>query len=469
MRVLTRMLLVLVIGALPITAGAQSQVTGGNKVEVPGAEPKLPQNIDTVTVDKLPGLINEFVAVEGLIGNYKRDPAKSTFVYSIKDAYGGVVRVRSAEEPPLGGTRYRISGYVQKDPSDGQLYINESRRTPLSGSNKPAPETPPPSEKKDLPLTTIIGLALIAVAVISGIGLILHTRQQTQRRLLLAEQQRRQAEQERERQAAEARARQQPSSSEPPTARGGTVAVGGSPKASSPQRTVEAWGQVKITAGPHAGTFAPLTGKQIVIGRDGGDIQLPQDSTVSSKHGEIVATNDGRLLYVDTSLNGSRVDGKPVHRTQVEIKPNSVIEVGASKLELVINNIPGMIGVSAKPAPAAETIVSDRPGGSAASAPTSQFMGVELAVVEGVDKGQHYPVGKPSITIGRQDNQDFRLTDDHVSRVHATLALEEGSWVLRNVSQRGTQVNGASIDSIALKHGDRLLLGGTVMEFHSIK
>ena len=423
-----------------------------------GAQVKAKQ---TVYVADFPRLVNQYVAVEGLIGKYKREEAQNTFVYSLTDYYNGSTYVRTQDEPPAVGTRWRIEGIVTKDPADNQFYLIEQVRSSLSA--KPAerePSSKPPKGKR-WPPGTIIGLGLIGLAVASGIGLIVYSQSQKRRQLLEA-QLRRQQELERARAEAEVISRRAPSGQGAP---GGTIVAEGAPVAGG---TVEAWGQLRITEGPHAGQIEPLTSKQVTIGRTEGNVQLSRDRTVSSKHGQILATNDGRLLYKDESRNGSRVDGKPVHHSQVEIRPGAVIEVGTSKLEVICSAVPGVVASASPPAAkAGETLVPGAP--PIGAIPTGQFMGAELCVVEGADKGTRYPIGKPMITIGRQDDQDLRLTDGYVSRKHATIAQKDGEWVLTNVSERGTKVNDSPANELKLKHGDRILMGSTVLEFSVTK
>jgi pSer/pThr/pTyr-binding forkhead associated (FHA) protein len=211
----------------------------------------------------------------------------------------------------------------------------------------------------------------------------------------------------------------------------------------------------------------------VSIGRSEGDLQLPSDPMVSSRHGEIVVTNDGRLLYVDNSRNGSMVDGRPVHRTQVEITTASKLEIGGSQVEIIAARLPMPIAPPQAPAPApkpsmASTMVSDEPTVPVAGAKTGIFLGVELVVVSGPDTGKRFPVGKTTITIGRRDDQDLVLADGFVSREHLVIVQQGAQWTLKNKSDRGTIVNGERVDEAVLASGDRIAAGTTVIEFNSL-
>lgn len=72
------------------------------------------------------------------------------------------------------------------------------------------------------------------------------------------------------------------------------------------------------------------------------------------------------------------------------------------------------------------------------------------------------------LTIGRSSKAQLSIPDPMLSREHARIERETGRWVLRDLgSHNGTYVNGHRIDSTcALKEGDVLGLGGTVITVH---
>ena len=59
------------------------------------------------------------------------------------------------------------------------------------------------------------------------------------------------------------------------------------------------------------------------------------DGRVSGEHGFLFIRAE-RHTYVDTSSNGSRVDGQVVFGEQIEVRSGSVLEVGGMRLILVI-------------------------------------------------------------------------------------------------------------------------------------
>lgn len=70
------------------------------------------------------------------------------------------------------------------------------------------------------------------------------------------------------------------------------------------------------------------------------------------------------------------------------------------------------------------------------------------------------------IRIGRQSDNDLVVTDPGISRHHAEVINERGTCTLHDLgSTNGTYVNGSVVTEHALRDGDRISLGSTVVEF----
>jgi Nif-specific regulatory protein len=70
------------------------------------------------------------------------------------------------------------------------------------------------------------------------------------------------------------------------------------------------------------------------------------------------------------------------------------------------------------------------------------------------------------LRIGRDADLDVVLSDSKVSRHHATILCDPAGWVLIDAESRhGTFVNGERVARHALRDGDRLQIGGTVLQF----
>ncbi|HEY3705314.1 MAG TPA: SpoIIE family protein phosphatase [Terracidiphilus sp.] len=86
----------------------------------------------------------------------------------------------------------------------------------------------------------------------------------------------------------------------------------------------------------------------------------------------------------------------------------------------------------------------------------------QLAFLSYTDsEGAHtFPLRTPTVSIGRQTDQDLRLRDGYVSRRHALIRLAGSAYeVVDQNSSLGTFVNGARVSRAGLRPGDIIQLG----------
>ena len=89
-----------------------------------------------------------------------------------------------------------------------------------------------------------------------------------------------------------------------------------------------------------------------------------------------------------------------------------------------------------------------------------------LLVLQGVDQGKRASIGRQTVSLGRGPQNTIRILDTEVSRNHAEILFENGTWSLHDLdSSNGSFVNGQSIRSQSLKSGDQLQIGRTIMLF----
>ncbi len=119
---------------------------------------------------------------------------------------------------------------------------------------------------------------------------------------------------------------------------------------------------------------------------------------------------------------------------------------------------------------AAGPVVTASPGAPAASKPRRARVGggaSELVAVEPAERrGDTFRVSG-ELTIGRAGGCQIALPDDtYVSSLHARVFQREGALYVEDLgSTNGTFLNGAKVGSATkLKKGDRLQVGGTVLE-----
>src|SRR5262245_31811749 len=75
-------------------------------------------------------------------------------------------------------------------------------------------------------------------------------------------------------------------------------------------------------------------------------------------------------------------------------------------------------------------------------------------------------LSKDSAPIGRANDNDIVLNDFSVSRRHAFLKKENGSWFLYdNQSTNGVKVNDKAVPKAEVGDGDRAVIGTFVLRF----
>lgn len=82
--------------------------------------------------------------------------------------------------------------------------------------------------------------------------------------------------------------------------------------------------------------------------------------------------------------------------------------------------------------------------------------------------GERFLLDHDRVTTGRSTHADIFLDDVTVSRKHAELSREDGTWTIRDIgSLNGTYVNRNRIEMAALTSGDEVQIGKFRMTFHA--
>ena len=90
----------------------------------------------------------------------------------------------------------------------------------------------------------------------------------------------------------------------------------------------------------------------------------------------------------------------------------------------------------------------------------------QLIVKQGPNLGATVTVETDAASIGRDRTNDVYLPHDTISRHHARLLYEDGSWTVSDLnSSNGTQVNGRKVEREQLRHMDEIQLGEAVLIF----
>ena len=89
-----------------------------------------------------------------------------------------------------------------------------------------------------------------------------------------------------------------------------------------------------------------------------------------------------------------------------------------------------------------------------------------LVVIQGADRGKRFDLTEDLLEIGRDAESAIRLTDTEVSRHHAQLRRTEDQYCLIDLgSSNGSYVNGTRAEEVALKSGDQIQCGQSVLMY----
>ena len=90
-----------------------------------------------------------------------------------------------------------------------------------------------------------------------------------------------------------------------------------------------------------------------------------------------------------------------------------------------------------------------------------------LFVVQGADRGKRYALSPRPTALGRGRDNVILLHDNEVSRHHAEVRPDgaDGFRIVDLGSANGTYLNGQLVEQAALRSGDRLQIGATLMLF----
>jgi pSer/pThr/pTyr-binding forkhead associated (FHA) protein len=93
---------------------------------------------------------------------------------------------------------------------------------------------------------------------------------------------------------------------------------------------------------------------------------------------------------------------------------------------------------------------------------------ITLRVIDGADRGRAFADVPTPLTIGREEGNPIQLNDERISRFHLKIQDDQEKVVLTDLqSTNGTKVNGETVQLWALRPGDVIALGRTILVFGS--
>jgi hypothetical protein len=192
-----------------------------------------------------------------------------------------------------------------------------------------------------------------------------------------------------------------------------------------------------------------LTKERTSIGRRPYNDVVIENLTVSGEHAVLILSGDQVMVEDLHSTNGTYIDGKSVKR-QV-LRHGDVMDMGKYKVrfEADDNSAYDRTMVHQRPAPAPAAV------GPSVAEPAPELKGV-IKVLTGAAAGREMAltkvvttVGKPGVSVAAITQRRHNYFVHHVEG-HDRLTLNG---------------NAVGEEPIVLKHGDRILLAGTEMQF----
>lgn len=109
------------------------------------------------------------------------------------------------------------------------------------------------------------------------------------------------------------------------------------------------------------------------------------------------------------------------------------------------------------------TIIADKTKIQASMKSSIRTVEYNLAVISDL-KNAEIILGEKAVYFGRKNTNDFIIDDEGASRIHAYISYERHRHILRDAgSLNGTFVNKKPVTSYELKHGDKILIGNTIL------
>jgi ABC-type multidrug transport system ATPase subunit/pSer/pThr/pTyr-binding forkhead associated (FHA) protein len=184
----------------------------------------------------------------------------------------------------------------------------------------------------------------------------------------------------------------------------------------------------------------------VTIGRATNSDLVINDPLVSRQHAQISRNGDRYQITDFGSTDGTRVN-------KIRLQPNiphflangDTISIGHSELQFILdsNSVPTTVSPHQKLSSDGATVVAQN------------FVGEETLFLSQLDLR-----GRDILTIGREPKNNTVVNHPAVSRFHAKITRENGSFILKDLdSTNGTYVNGKQISERTLRVGDSVRIG----------
>ncbi len=98
--------------------------------------------------------------------------------------------------------------------------------------------------------------------------------------------------------------------------------------------------------------------------------------------------------------------------------------------------------------------------------PPPSWLRAKLVVTTGAQKGVEFPITQARTVIGRGEDSHITISDPSMSRHHAEVVYGAAEFRVRDLdSSNGTLLNGSVVEEYAIRNGDKLTMGETILRF----
>ncbi len=214
-------------------------------------------------------------------------------------------------------------------------------------------------------------------------------------------------------------------------------------------------------------TSVPLLRDEVTIGRKEGNTIRLTERNVSRRHARLTKKN-GQIVIDDLSRYGTRINGRRITEPTVLEAGDSVV-IGDYSISLDFEGAPEGDGGGGAPRDDSTSLVNavgDGHAGGAAATDGSQEGRPRLVALTTDLAGTEFQIEGDDVGLGRTDENDVVIDHRSISKQHARISLDNGTWMLADAgSSNGIKVNGEAYRQTALRKGDIIELGHVKLRF----
>lgn len=204
---------------------------------------------------------------------------------------------------------------------------------------------------------------------------------------------------------------------------------------------------IRLARGGTGTTAYDIPDDGLLIGRESGDVTIPEDPTLSPRHLRLRVVQDTVIAQDAGSLNGHYLritTPQSLVHDDLFVIGDSVFRLGADPAFLNDERLP----------------LFHAPG-------EPPLRGTVTRILEDGSDGEVFPLRRFPFVFGREDGEARFPNDRFMSRRHAELRWENGRLLLVDLGSRnGTYIRRE--DDLRLRDGDILLIGRQLLRIEAV-